>query len=723
MEARTMAVATSTHAQRGQITDRNSVSIALSQPVYRVFVDVILAVGRTNPPRRDLIQETITALHEALEIPVAELEAVFARDEYGNLINNTHYHVIMRNVPGYVARALRDNRNLRDVHARSETRRWHTDPFFAPHVIGFNRGDSYHGLEFQYNMQLTGTPGRDFRTTDNLGNPIVASYGVRHGYTLVTTLDSEIQRLAQTIVDQTFRDIPSRQVGLVVQDPRTGEILAMAQAPTFSLAEPGNPNYFSDPAMRSNWADISYGERTNRMMRTWTNFHINYSFEPGSIFKPFVIAAALDEGVICWSDTFFCGGHANVADRTVYCWRRTGHGSLSLSSALYRSCNVAMVEINRRLGRDAFYRYRGYFGFGERTGIDLPGEFDVSSPLVMYPLHQLGPVQMATSSIGQGFNTTTIQSINAFSSLINGGNLMQPFVVSQIVDSNNNIVQQNLPTVVRRTVSQETADALRRDMQYVVAAAGGTGFRSAIPGHAIGGKTGSAQQGRGGANEGLTLSYIAFTPVENPEFVVMMTIDHVEDHNLSSGTTVAPIVREFFLELIQMRSLRPSDANVYENGQPMLPGNVPMPDFTGRRATDVVRSLNNLGLDFIIVGSGTVVDSHLPIPGGIMPQTIPVILYMDPNTREDNMVTVPNVVGLPVTQADMILGQTFLTAVLATTDHGGHSDNGEFTPGTAHDVERTPGSGETPVYVVNRQFPEPGTEVERGFQVRMIADR
>jgi len=720
-QERTAAVFGSVNAQRGQITDRNSVPVALSLPVYVVFVDVRHAVNRTHRTR-DILQEQIMALHEALDIPIAELEAIFARDADGNLINDTHDFTVRRYVPGEIAHALRDNRRYPDIHARGHTYRRHPDPLFAPHVIGFNWGDSFHGLELEYNAELTGAPGRRFRDIDNHGNPILASYDVVHGYTLITTLDMDIQHLAQRHVDETYRNIPSRAVGMLVMCPNTGEVLAMAQAPSFSVAEPGNPAYFTNPAMRAGWDDISDDERLSRRLSTWTNFHINHSFEPGSIFKPFVIAAALEEGVICVNDTFFCGGHINIADRTVYCWNRRGHGALSLSAALYRSCNVAMVDINRKLGRYDFYRYRGYFGFGERTGIDLPGEFDLSSPLVMYPLHQLGPVQMGTSAIGQGFNTTTIQSITAFASLINGGYLLQPYVVSQIMDTNGNIVHQNQPTVVRRTISTETADFIRRDMQNVVSAAGGTGFRTAIDGHAIGGKTGSAQQGRGGDNEGLTISYIAFTPVENPEFIVMMTIDHVENRDLSAGNTVAPIVREFFLELIQMRSMRPSDWHEYDNGHVILPGNEPMPDFSGNRVMDVARNLSNLGLGFEIIGEGTVVSHHFPPPGMTLPRDIPILLYVDATTAVENMVVVPEIVGMSADRADTILGQLFLTAVL-TTNSENDNDAGEFTPGTADSVERESGSGEISVFTIIRQYPAPGAVVERGFQVRLIAER
>ena len=709
-------------ADRGQIMDRNFMPLAISRPVYTVFVDVRLAVGRRNPPNRNLLQETKTALFETFDMTWSEVEAIFAVDALGNLVNDTHFFVIAEEVPAEIAFPFKDSRAFPDVHTRMQTMRQYTDPFFAPHVIGFRRGDAYHGLEFQYNTELTGVPGRIFRTLDHHGNPRVESEDVRHGLTLVTTLDSEIQRLVQSLVDETFRNVVSRNVAMLVMVPNTGEILAMAQARSFSLADPGNPNYFTDPGLRANWDNISDIEQIERMLSAWSNFHLTHSFEPGSIFKPFVMAAALEEGVISLHDRFYCAGRVHIADRTIICWFAPGHGSLCISGVMYRSCNVAMVEINRRLGRYEFYRYRGYFGFGERTGIDLPGEAEVSSPAVMYPLHQLGPVQLATNSIGQGFNSTTIQSINAFASLLNGGNLMRPFVVSQIVDAHGNVVYENLPTVVRRTVSAETADWLRRDMQQVVTAAGGTGWRTAIPGHAIGGKTGSAQQGvRGSANEALTLTYIAYTPVENPEFIVLMTIDHVEDRTRSSGCTVAPVVREFFLELIQMRSLRPSDGPyAYYHTQPGLVGGEEMPDFTGQRLTDVVRNLNNLNLDFRVVGNGTVVASHIPPRGRLMPRTTPVFLYMDPGSRTDNMVVVPSVIGLPVAQAERIIGEARLDALLITDGSGGYEGTGNFVPGTAHAVEREPNSGGEPLpYYIYSQSPEPGTEVEQGLQIRL----
>jgi len=715
-------------AERGQITDRNFVPLALSRPEYYVFVDVRYAVSRRN--HEALLVDTIDALYENFDMTRAQIEAIFALNPDGTPVNDRHHYVIATNVLAEIAEPLNDNAGLPDVHARRQTQRWHTDPFFAPHILGFTwGGGTNHGLEQQYNTELSGVTGQAFRTLDTHGNPIVVTETVQHGHTLITTLDTDIQNLAQYFVDRTARNIPSSNVGIIVKNPHTGEILAMAQCQTFSLEDPGNPAYFGNAHVRNNWDSLYPEEQTLARVNAWNNFHLTHSYEPGSVFKPFVIAAALEEGVISIHDRFYCPGYINIADRTVYCWYRRGHGSLSLSAVTYRSCNIAMVEINRRLGRDAFYRYRGYFGFGERTGIDLPSESDVSSPAVMYPFSQLGPVQMATSSIGQGFNSTTIQTITAFSSLINGGRLMQPHVVRQIVDADGAVIHENLGTVVRHPISEYTANWLRRDMQLVVSAPNqqGTGWRTAIEGHTVGGKTGSAQQGaRGTPSEGLTLTYIAYTPVDNPEFIVLMVIDQVVDHNHSAGQTVAPIVRELLEELIELRNMRPSDVPYADSyWQAARAGGGEMPDFSGQRVTDVVLNLNNMELDFTIVGTGTIVDTQIPHPGRPMPQpgSGHVILYLDEETRTEDMVTVPSVVGLTVVEAERILGEAMLRAVLATgTNRSGGT--GDYTPGTAGAVERDPtADASLPPYRIYRQFPEPGTEVERGFQVRLRPQR
>ncbi|MCL2387823.1 MAG: penicillin-binding transpeptidase domain-containing protein, partial [Defluviitaleaceae bacterium] len=341
----------------------------------------------------------------------------------------------------------------------------------------------------------------------------------------------------------------------------TGEILAMAQAPNFSTADPFNPDYFTCPQLVEVWDSLSESQRVERVMTLWRNYHTTRSSEPSATFKPFVIAAAFEEGYIDSHSVFYCEGRRYINDQSVWCHNIWGCGMLSLRRSLYRSCNMAMVYINEGLGRDLFYQYRGYFGFGAQTGIGLPNEADVSSRYVMYPWARLHAVEMANSAMGQGFQATTMQMINGYAALINGGNLMRPFIVSQVINDRNIVVHENLPHVTRRAIAGETSNFIRNEMRYVVAMQpsvgelSGTGWRSYIEGVSIGGKTGTALQGdRQSYN--YTLTYIAFFPVEDPQFLVLLTLDNPMDtDNAIAGYIVAPIVREFLVDLIEMKNL------------------------------------------------------------------------------------------------------------------------------------------------------------------------
>jgi len=386
-----------------------------------------------------------------------------------------------------------------------------------------------------------------------------------------------------------------------------------------------------------------------------------------------------------------------------------------------------MSTINREMGRDTFYRYRGYFGFGERTGIDLPGEVCVSHPSVMYPYSMLNAVEMATSGMGQGFNTTTLQLINGYAALINGGNLMRPYLVSQIVDSQGNVVQETLPQVTRRVISPETSDFIREEMRYVVTNRPGVGeltstaWRSYIPGHSIGGKTGTAQQGIRD-NRDHNLSYISFMPVENPQFLVLMTIDHIEDDRRFAGDVVPPIVREFYMDLIRIRNIQPTDGEV--TVAPDLFG-TPMPDFSGQRLIEVARTITNMGsIGYQVVGGGTIISHTWPVPGNPMPTTSPIIFYMDPDSRiSERMVIVPNVVDLGSEAASSLLVAAGFPVVLVTDASTNNNNDANFQPRTAgaEPIEEGTAPPAPATYTVHQQFPAAGSEIEAGTQVMIRA--
>lgn len=703
--------------ERGRFWDRHLQPITGTQQVFTVSLDIEALMERNERhgrPDNDILTPILDRIFHDLGVPSREIEERMRVDPYtGELIMRygRNRFVLSHNVPPDIAIPLAED--FPEINREEASYRWYQDPFFAPQVIGFTRGDAVWGLEAFYQRELEGEEGRNIWAAGE-----TETVPVRHGHTIVTTLDSTIQRYAQYYVDRTFIQHPSAGVGMIVMDPHTSRILAMAQAPTFSLADPFNPDYFTDPALVELWPYLSDGERANRVMSLWRNYHITGSNEPGSVFKPFVIAAAIEEGVIDHTNNFFCDGARIIHEMRVPCWSRYGCGSLSLRRALYRSCNLAMVDINRMMGNTTFYRYRGYFGFGDFTGIDFPGEDPVSHPLVMYPLARLNAVEMATSSMGQGFNTTTLQIINGYAALINGGVLRQPMFVSHILDSNDHIVHENEPQIVRQVISRETSDFIRNEMRFVVSmqgSDGGTGRHAYIAGHDIGGKTGTAQQGvrEDGIN---SLTFVAFLPVHDPQYLVLLTIDRIEGEDLFAGGVVAPILREFLLDLIRIRNIpavgdaEPAIADLF---------GTPMPDFTGQRLTEAVRTA--IGMQVVgyqAIGGGTIITHTWPPAGHPMPETAPIIFYTDPDSRiSERMVTVPDVVGLTAAMAERVLDEANLSVVLVAAPRAASAEE-DFSPQTFHPEhvgeDFTP---PPPPYTVYQQSPAPGMEIEQGTQV------
>lgn len=712
-------------ASRGEILDRNMQPLALSRPVYDVFIDVVRLHDESN--RNELGRQTLQYVREAViyhfgssdDWTFLTLDAHFALNSEGQLARRNHHLIVGRNVEPALAHYLRDR--FRHVHATRQTQRFYPAPTVAPQVVGFERGGYLWGLESFYNTYLTGTPGRRFSAHGE-----VEEIPVVHGHTLVTTIDMEIQRLAQASVDRTFREMNADFAGVIIMQPFTGEIFAMAQAPSFSLANEFDPHLTTDTWLQANWDAMTPSQQVTEMQRMWRNFHISYTYEVGSVFKPFIIAAAIEEGVISRNQYFICTGRKVVFPGEPPLPCHSTHGRINLTTAIYRSCNVAMFYIANMMGRDMFYRYRGYFGFGERTGIDLSGERCVSERVLMYTHAALGPVQLATSSMGQGFNATTIQSITAFSALINGGNLMQPFVVSHILDSDGNIVQENKPTIIRPVISPQTSHFMREQMHYVVAAPGGTAHRyGRIPGHTLGGKTGTAQQGRRDAGIN-TLTYIAYTPVENPEFVVLMVVHRIcRDAYGGSGRELSPRTARLIEEIITHRGMPPSDGPYAQSAWQYHTAPDTMPHYEGQRLVDAVRDLSTRStVGYEVIGSGTIVDSTIPAPGAPMPQNVPVFFRMVANTElEGQMVTVPDLVGLTDVQALHVLHEfglplQHLGSLVANITH---NEPRTTNPLTQEELDEGAQTQAQTAYVIYRQYPAPGTELARGTPVMIRA--
>jgi len=685
----------------GGILDRNRQPLVDTERIYDVALDLNVLHTLVPRPRNPEPQEAVLLqVHEALGIPMETLRDYLATGADGELLRPSFSRIIARHVPAYIAFALSD---VPHVNLYERALRRFPDPYFAPQVLGFVRGDASWGLELQYRTELAGDPGRIFRSFQTGGAGLTEEIPPRDGYWLVTTLDSAIQRLAQRAVEEAAARYNAEYTGIVIMQPQTGEILAMAQWPSFPLDAPDDGTRFTNPQVANLWEYMDADEQLNHMFRTWNNFFLSRSFEPGSIFKPFVMAAAVEEGIIHPTMShFYCRGYRDVADAHITCM--SVHGSMDLIHALAVSCNIAVIDIIQAMGAETFYRYRNDFGFGERTGIDLPGEEEVSNPLVMYTLAQLRQVELATSSFGQGFNNTAIQAVNAFASLINGGYVMRPYVVSQIINAQGNIVHETSPSVVRNVLSQRTSDFMREAMHAVVTPVG-TGRRVMIDGYNIGGKTGTGEQGARGDGWVVT-SFLGYMPVENPQFLAIGIVYNPADTSLTAGGSAAPMIREVFEGIIRERQLPPAGEEG-TTGILLDAREEGLPDFSGMQLREVTPILNNMGIDFQISGRGSLVSHHIPGFGQPTPRNVPIILFLEGNLDDlDDLTFMPMVEGLRPERAKELIIEAGLLPVVIETPPMGRGDYyyDEYAEET---------------WVIYRQFPSAGVHIQKGTQVRI----
>jgi len=697
---------------RGAIVDRNLEPLAVSQTVYSVIFDARLLAAEA-----EAVQEaTIAAVAEILPWLTEDgLRIFLSRDDEGKLVYDRHYIEIAKQVPYQLAKEIEKHPGVKCIFLEEDTKRSYIGNNFAAHILGFIRGDASWGLERQYDAQMTGVAGKLFRSYDDHNNVVDNIIAPIEGNTLVTTLDRGIQQIAEDMCLKAGGMYEPENVSIIVMDPYTCEVLAMAGYPSFNLNEPDDAEFISDGGVAAVWDFIDREEQLKILNGVWKNYNISSSFEPGSIFKPVVIAAALEENIITPHSpaSYYCSGFKYFAEleEPIRCWswKNGGHGNQTLNEVISNSCNIAMMEIAAMMGRDAFYKYQKDFGYGERTGIDLPGEESFSA--VMYPLSQLNTTELATSSFGQGFTCSPIQAITAFSALINGGNLMKPYAVSQVVDRNGNLIAENRPTVVRKVISKQTSDYLREAMVSVVA--NGTGKKAAIEGYRIGGKTGTGEQGVRGGDE-YTYSFLAYLPAENPEIIAMMLINRPKDKALyESGTTVVPLLREVLADIIGYRNIKPSDPDVKIDATLAKDG-ITLENLTGLTTSEAISKLNRLGVDYEIIGGrGSHITQQYPQGGERIDGDTVVFIYT--TTDDDGLVAVPDLKDLTQEQATDILGRSGFQPLFAGdggADGGLSEDNG--TTGAAGAAGATGAE-----LVVVRQLPEPGVHVQFGTQIKM----
>ena len=512
--------------QRGDVKDRNNTTLAVSVRKY----DLVLE-PRTLGKDEKKKQETVDAIAKTFGVAASVVEEVIQKKP-----NSMYEHIDgLKELPAKKVDKFKKQikkERLEGVWFEEVYKRNYPLKTVGASIIGFMNSNNQgtYGVEEQYNSVLNGTTGREYGYFDSNMNLQRTIKEAKDGNSVVLTIDANVQKIIEDeIADFQKNGTGAKTIAMMVMNPKNGEILAMASNSTFDLNDPQNlASMYSEQKI----AAMTDKEKNENLLSMWSNFCVGSAYEPGSTFKPFTIAAALDENIISGKSTFQCNGVKKVADREIHCSNRNGHGMLDLRHALMESCNAALMDIGLGLGRNKFSKYNKLYGFGQRTGVDLPGE---TSGLI-HTKEELNPVELATSSFGQTQTVTMVQMLSGFSSLINGGNYYQPHLVKEIQNSNGDVVKTIDPVIVKRTTSEDTSSKLRSYLKSTVEE--GTAAPAQVKGYSIGGKTGTAEKRPVSAKKYL-VSFIGCEPAEDPEVAYYVIIDepHVKDQAHSTYAT------------------------------------------------------------------------------------------------------------------------------------------------------------------------------------------
>lgn len=517
--------------RRGSIVDRNGTTLAISDVKYNIILDAKMLRDKTEE-----VDPTLVALQTCFNINTSEVRAYMLEHP------ESQYYILQKEVDyslieSYLAMQAEEGSGISQKGIWFETVYVRNYPYdtLASDVIGFTttQGGQY-GLEEYYNDILCGRNGREYGYLSDenvLERTIVPA---QDGYTLVTTLDAHIQNIVEENIkayneeyanDYREGELGSDNTGVIIMDVDSGEILAMASYPGFHLNDPTNVELNLSPIYPAETlAMMTEEEEKDAVEDLWRNFCISDSYEPGSVCKTFTMAAALDAGVIHDGDRFYCQGYMTFGEgehtTNIRCHNRFGDGELTLKQALEESCNVTLMQIGQKLGSASYLRYFGNFNFGLRTNIDLAGEMRTDS--LVFTTDTMGVTELATSTFGQGYNVTMIETISAYCSLVNGGYYYRPHVVRQILDEDGAVVENIEPVMLRQVVSESVSDLM---IDYCIGVVEeGTGTYARPAGYRIGGKTGTAETS-GDGKQNYVVSFMGFAPADDPQIAIYVVID------------------------------------------------------------------------------------------------------------------------------------------------------------------------------------------------------
>ena len=713
-------------ATRGVIYDANMNVLASSSTVETVFIDPNeIAEQMKQPENSNLLDQIARGLGEILDVEPSFVYEQAADKQY-------RYKVIKRKISEELAdevRAFISENSITGVYLETDLKRYYPNSSLAAQALGFVSSDNNgsEGLEAYYNEELSGTAGKVVTSKGNYGSEMLYTYekyyDASDGSSLITTIDSTVKAYVEKNLQNAIDKYDIKNGAFcIVMDVNTGEIKAMA---TLGSYDPNNYLEIYDDttallleneraaALALPEASAAYEAAIETYkqdvaaarMAQWRNRCVSDGYEPGSTFKLITLASALDSGAVTLNDSFYCGGQEKFTGREqiLNCWKSAGHGAQTTAQALGNSCNIAFGHIGLRMGGDTFYDYLKSFGVMEKTGVDLPGE----ASGLFYERKYLndpanyGTSYLITSSFGQSFRITPMQLVRAVAAIVNGGYVLEPYIVSEVVDADGNTVEKNEKTVLRQVISQQTSETMRTLMEQVVTE--GTASAARTPGYRVGGKTGTSEKldeydENGQQVKDKIVSFVGVAPIDDPKYVVLVALDTpaysensekytVHGMYISGGLMAAPTVRDIFLDILPYLGVEPDYGSEDIRGV-----NFTVPDVIGMDETEAGELLAEKTITYRVVGTGSVVTDQLPVAGSQVPGNSQIILYMGAE-KQATRVEVPDFIGCSVADVNYLASNAGLYVQAKGTDR-------------------------TDVYVLAAyQDIDPGTEVDRGTTI------
>lgn len=631
---------------RGTIYDSEMNVLAQTASVWRIQI---------NPSKIEDDEEmgvVVDGLSSILELDAVKLREKIERNiKYGYLIvkNEVEYKQMSAMI-----QYAKDNKVADIIFSEPDTKRYYPDGTLASTVIGFTGtdGNGLYGLEYYYDTSLTGVDGKIFTLRDARANELDSNnkiiYEAKNGENYVLTLNNEVQTVLRSACLTALEDNQADNVYGIVMNTKTAAVLGMCNVPDYNSNDPFTISEKAQAEIDALETDEEKSTAySNAQQMQWKNKAIADFYYPGSVYKVFLVAGALEEGAIDENTSYNCHGTITVGDRTVKDYNPIGHGVETPLTLLVNSCNTFSVYVGQRMGVSLFYKYFEAFGFTEKTGIDLPGEGSPVGGITYHsPEISFTNSNLVSVSFGQSNQVTPMQVAAAVSAVGNGGKLMTPYIVSKTIDDSGNTIKETTPTVKRQVISESTAATVTSYMEEVVKR--GTGANAYVAGYHVAGKTGTSEKTGVTETKAYIASFAGFAPADDPEITVVIVIDNPKGAMYSGGDIAAPVAGEVFTRILPTMGIEPA----YTDSE-LAKLSEPAPDMVGKTVGEAKTELSGTEHVVRVIGSGDTVVSQSPEAGRTTPANGVIVLYTEDNVEKETAL-VPDFSGLTVSQANQM---------------------------------------------------------------------